>query len=53
MNAESGKLEPLWFEGHVIPKTLVDVLAEEEIEEDELADEIHTHMDDDEDEEED
>ncbi|KAL7404873.1 hypothetical protein ABVT39_020258 [Epinephelus coioides] len=52
INTETGKLEPLWFEGDVIPKALVDVLAEEETDEDDLADEIHTIMDDDEEEEE-
>ena len=51
INAESDKLEPLWFDGDVIPKVLVDVLAEEEIDENESADEIHTYMDDDEEEE--
>ncbi|CAJ1061361.1 hypothetical protein XNOV1_A016548 [Xyrichtys novacula] len=53
MNTETGKLEPLWFEGDVIPKGLVDILAEEETDEDDLADETHTNMDDDEQEEED
>ena len=53
INTETGKLEPLWFEGAVFPKALVDVLAEEETDEDDLADEIHTNMDDDEEEEED
>ena len=50
INKESGKLEPLWFDGDVIPKVLVDVSGDEEI--DENADEIHTYMDDDEEEEE-
>ena len=52
INTETGKLEPLWFEGDVIPKALIDVLAEEETDEGDLADEIHTNMDDDEEEEE-
>lgn len=52
INTETGKLEPLWFEGDVFPKALIDVLAEEETDEDDLADEIHTNMDDDEEEEE-
>ncbi|KAJ8353008.1 hypothetical protein AAFF_G00122730 [Aldrovandia affinis] len=51
INSETGKLEPLWFEGDVIPKALVDVLAEEDTDEDDIADEIHT-MDDDEEEDE-
>ena len=41
-----------WFDGDVIPRDLVDVLAEEEIDENDSADEIHTYMDDDEEEEE-
>lgn len=53
MNTETGKLEPLWFEGDVIPKALADVLAEEETDEDDLADEICSIIDDDEVEEED
>lgn len=53
LNTETGKLEPLWFEGDVIPKALVDVLEEEETDEDDLADEIHSIIDDDEVEEED
>ena len=52
INTETGKLEPLWFEGDVIPKALVDVLAEEEKDEDDSADELHTNMDDDDEEEE-
>ena len=52
INAETGKLEPLWFEGDVIPKALVDVMAEEEIDEDDLTDEIHTNMNEEEEEEE-
>lgn len=53
LNTETGKLEPIWFEGDVIPKALVDVLAEEETDEDDLADEIRSIIDDDEVEEED
>lgn len=49
---ETGKLEPLSFEGEIIPKVLVDVLAEEKTDEDDLADELHTNMDDEEVEEE-
>ena len=52
INAESGKLETIWFDGDVLPRVLVDVLAEEEIGENDIADEIHTFMDDDEKEEE-
>ena len=50
LNSENGKLEPLWFEGDVIPKALIDVLSEEGTDEDDL-EEIHTHDDDEEDEE--
>ncbi|KAL2095547.1 hypothetical protein ACEWY4_007695 [Coilia grayii] len=52
VNTETGKLEPLWFEGDVIPKALVDVLAEEDTDEDDLTDEIHTNINEDEEEEE-
>ncbi|CAJ1079900.1 hypothetical protein XNOV1_A042672 [Xyrichtys novacula] len=52
LNTENGKLEPLWFEGDVIPKALNDVLVEEWTDEDDL-EEIHTYMNDDEEEEED
>lgn len=48
INTETGKLEPMWFEDD-IPKALVDVLAEEEKDEDDLADELHTNMDKDDD----
>ena len=47
IKTETGKLKPLRFEGDVIPKALVDVLAEED-----LADELHRNMDDGEEEEE-
>ena len=36
LNSENGKLEPLWFEGDVIPKALIDVLVEEGTDEDDL-----------------
>lgn len=52
INTETGKLEPLWFEGDVIPKALVDVWAENETDEDDLTDEIHTNIGEDEEEEE-
>ena len=53
INEESGKLEPLWFDGDVIPRVLVDVFAEEEIGENNSSDKIHTYIIvDDEDEEE-
>ena len=46
---EAGKLEPLWFEGDVIPMVLVDIL-EENGNDKEITDEIHTVDDYDEDE---
>ena len=45
---ESGKIESVWFDGDVIPRVLVDVLVEEENGENDIADEIHTFIDDDE-----
>ena len=52
IKTEPGKLKPLRFEGDVIPKALVDVLAEEEIDEDDLADELDRNMDEEDEEEE-
>ena len=52
LNSENGKLEPLWFEGDVIPKALIDVLVEEGTDEDDL-EEIYIHINDDDEEEED
>ena len=52
INTETGKLEPLWVEGDVIPKALVNVLAEEEKDEDDFSDELHTNIDEEEEEEE-
>ena len=46
---EAGKLEPLWFEGDVIPMVLVDIL-EENGNDEEITDEIYTVDDYDEDE---
>ncbi|CAJ1061367.1 hypothetical protein XNOV1_A031607 [Xyrichtys novacula] len=50
LNMENGKLEPLWFEGDVIPKALIDVLVEEGTDEDD-PEEIHTYINDDEEDE--
>ena len=49
IKTETGKLKPLQFEGDVIPKALVDVLAKEEKDEDDSEDELHRNMDDDDD----
>ena len=46
---EARKLEPLWFEGDVISMDLVDIL-EENCNDEEITDEIHTVDDYDEDE---
>ena len=51
INTETGKLEPLWFDGDVIPKALVDVLAEKETDEDDLTDDIHMNIGEEEEEE--
>ena len=40
----------LWFEGDVIPKALIYVLAEEDRDEYDMTDEIHTTVDEDEEE---
>ena len=45
INSDTGKLEPLWFEGDGIPTDLINVLLEEE-EEKENFDEIHISVED-------
>ena len=49
LNTETVKLEPLGFEGDVIPKALVDFLAGQEDDEDELHTNIEDKDDDDDD----
>lgn len=44
VNFEIIKLEPLWFQGDIILKVLVDFLAEEGTDEDYLVDEIRKNI---------